>query len=97
MRQTWRRSIEPIGIYHACFNSLPTGPGSHRLRRGKLAARRPAEVLFFSTTGAGFTTALEALGPYRPVLLRRTVLQDGPVVLHAWLVVLKSYARRPAR
>jgi len=42
-----------------------------------LAMRRPAEVLLLSTTGAGFTTALQYLGPYRPVLARTAELRDG--------------------
>ncbi len=95
VEQTWPL-IEPIGLYHSSFNSLSDLPTLTSFDAAKLALRRPAEVLFYSSTGAGFKKALEALGPYRPVLLRRTVLHDGAVSLHAWLVVLKSYARRAA-
>jgi hypothetical protein len=85
---------ETVGIYHGRFNSLPSNPGVITTQdAAMLAMRRPAEVLLLSTTGAGFTTALQYLGPYRPVLARTAELRDGAAVLHVWLIVLKSFAR----
>ena len=84
--------LEPVGIFHEGFNSL--GPGFPVLSdsdRHKLAQRRPAELLLLSITGAGFGTALRALGTYRPELVRSTVLRRGSAVLYAWLVVLRSF------
>jgi hypothetical protein len=88
------RLIEPIGIFHAGFNSLTVLPVLTRFDRNRIALRRPAELLFYGLSDEGFGTALHALGPYRPVLVRATVFRKGPVALHAWLVVLKKYAHR---
>jgi len=93
-RRQLRTLNEPAGMFHDGFNTIPPPfaiftPGD----RAALARRRPAEVLFLSTTGAQFTTALRALLPYHPVLLRTTVLRQGPAMLHAWLIVLRSFAR----
>lgn len=85
---------ETVGIYHGRFNSLPSDPGVLTAPDvAMLASRRPAEVLLLSTTGAQFGNALQYLGPYRPVLLRRAVLRHGEAVLHVWLIVLGSFAR----
>ena len=59
--------LEPVGIFHEGFDSL--GPGFPVLTAAderQLAHRRPAELLLFSLTGAGFPTALRALGPLQP-------------------------------
>jgi hypothetical protein len=85
--------IPAIGMYHAPFNSLDSSlPLFTRADTRELKRRRPAEVLFLSTTGAQFTTALAVLTPYHPVLVRTTVMRYGQAVLHAWLVVLGSFA-----
>jgi hypothetical protein len=87
--------LEPVGIFHEGYDAL--GPGFPTLTASdvnKLAHRRPAELLFLSLTGASFRPALSALGRYLPVLVRTTVLRDGSAVLHAWLVVLRSFARQ---
>jgi hypothetical protein len=82
-------------MYHEGFDALPTGlPHLSAADAGRLAYRRPAELLLLSTTGAQFETALAALAPYRPVLLRTTVMREGAAVLHAWLIGLGSFARR---
>jgi 4-amino-4-deoxy-L-arabinose transferase-like glycosyltransferase len=82
--------IEPTGIYHAAFDSLQPGfPQLTAEDQQKLFNRRPAELLLMSTTGAQFLTAFHALGAYRPVLLRTTVIRHGSAVLHAWLILLR--------
>jgi hypothetical protein len=89
-----RQFLEPVGIFHEGYNSL--GPGFPVLSAAderQIARRRPAEILLFSLTGAGFPTALRALGAYSPVLLRTTVLRHGTAALHAWLILLRSFAR----
>jgi len=86
--------MEPIGMFHAGFNLLPNGfPVLSFADAAKLARRRPAELLLLSTTGAGFEEALVYLGPYRPALVRSTVMHQGTAVLHAWLLVLGLFAR----
>ena len=61
---------EPVGMYHGRFNSLPSNPGVLTVPDvAMLAARRPAEILLLSTTGALFESAFQYLGPYRPVLV----------------------------
>jgi hypothetical protein len=88
---------EPVGIYHGRFDALPSNPGVLTVPDvAMLAARRPAEILLLSTTGAMFESAFEYLGPYRPVLARTGVLRDGQAVLHVWLIVLKAFARGAA-
>ena len=85
---------ETVGIYHGRFNSLPSDPGVLSAPDvAMLASRRPAEVLLLSTTGARFASALQYLGPYRPVLLRTAVLRHGEAVLHVWLIGLEAFAR----
>jgi 4-amino-4-deoxy-L-arabinose transferase-like glycosyltransferase len=87
--------LEPVGIFHEGFDSL--GPGFPVLSAAderQLARRKPAEMLLFSLTGDGFPTALTALARYKPVLIRTTVLRHGRAVLHAWLIILRSFARR---
>jgi 4-amino-4-deoxy-L-arabinose transferase-like glycosyltransferase len=84
----------PIGIYHGGFNLLPTGlPILSAPDAATLENRRPAELLLLSTTGARFEAALVSLGPYHTVLARTTVMRQGTAVLHAWLIILKSFAR----
>jgi hypothetical protein len=86
--------IGPLGMFHANFNSLPSAPPVLTAAdAAKLASRRPAELLLLGITGAEFGRALCHLGPYRPELMRRTVLRRGTAVLHAWLIVLKVFAR----
>jgi hypothetical protein len=85
---------EVVGMYHGNFNSLPGDPPVLSAADvATLARRRPAELLLLSTTGAQFAAAYAYLGPYRPVLARTTVMRKGSVVLHAWLVVLRTFAR----
>jgi hypothetical protein len=87
---------EPVGIYHGRFNSLPSNPGVLTTPDVEmLAARRPAEILLLSTTGANFESAFQYLGPYRPVIARTGVLRDGRAALHVWLILLKAFATRP--
>jgi len=87
---------EPVGIYHGRFNALPSNPGVLTVPDvAMLAARRPAEILLLSTTGAMFASAFAYLGPYRPVLARTAVLRDGQAALHVWLILLKAFARQP--
>jgi hypothetical protein len=84
---------EPVGMYHGRFNSLPSNPGVLTVPDvAMLAARRPAEILLLSTTGAMFESALQYLGPYRAVLVHTGVLRDGQAVLHVWLIVLRAFA-----
>ena len=92
--------IEPIGIYHAGFDSLSGGfangfPVLTASDKGSLRTRRPAELLLLSLTGADFTSALHALAPYRPVVTRKGVLRQGQAVLHLWLITLRVFAQPP--
>jgi hypothetical protein len=92
--QTWAL-IEPIGMFHAGFDLLPGLPVLGAADAAKLATRRPAELLLLSLTGARFDSALVALGRYQPLLARTTLLHKGTAVLHAWLIVLRSFSPRP--
>jgi hypothetical protein len=87
---------EPIGIFHAFFNSVPS-PLGVLSADGKAAiqARRPAEMLLMSLTGQGFPQALAALQPYQPQLVRSGVLRSGGVALHLWLIDLNQFFQEP--
>jgi hypothetical protein len=86
--------VPAIGMYHAPFNALVSSLPVFTPTDGRqLEEGRPAELLFLSSTGAGFSTALTALARYHPVVVRTTVWRDGQAVLHAWLIVLGSFAR----
>ena len=86
---------ESVGMYHGSFNSLPSSPPVFTAAdAAKLASRRPAELLVLSTTGDQFEAAFQCLGPYRPVLVRSTVLRKGTAALHVWLIVLETFARQ---
>jgi hypothetical protein len=86
--------LEPIGIYHAFFDSVPGGFGELGASgRSMIEQRKPAQVLLLSYTGERFAEALTALGPFRPELLRTGVLRSGSVALHVWLISLNAYLR----
>ena len=97
--QWWPRSqerelLEPIGIYHAYFDSIPDplgelGAGGQAL----IADRRPAQILLLSFTGDGFPQSLADLAPYSPRLVRTGILRSGSLALHAWLIDLDQYFR----
>jgi hypothetical protein len=90
--------MEEIGMFHAGFNLLPTGlPAFSAVDAAVLSTRRPAELLLLGTESTGFAQALTALGPYRPTLVRTTVLRQGPVTVHLWLIFLKVFAERTAQ
>ncbi|MGH9103558.1 MAG: hypothetical protein ACRDYD_11350 [Acidimicrobiales bacterium] len=88
--------LEPLGIYHAGFNLMPSSiPDMIPANRAKLASRKPAELLFMTTDGSGYRAALAALAPYRPRLVRRGVLRSGSYSIHVWLVILGRWYRSP--
>lgn len=86
--------IEPMGIYHAGFDSIP-GPWGALAPPAvqMIEQRRPGQVLLMSTTGAGFGSCLSALAPFDPRPVRRAVLRSGPFHLHVFLIDLERYAR----
>jgi len=95
----WPRSqvnelVEPIGIFHAFFDSLPSPLGALDADdRAMIANRRPAQILLLSLTGDQFPQSLAALAPFRPRLVRTGVLTSGSVALHVWLIDLDQYFR----
>jgi hypothetical protein len=87
--------LEPVGIFHEGYDSLGFGlPILTPSDEHELAIRRPAEILLLGLTSRGFESALRDLGPYQPVLVRTTVLERGSAVLHASLIVLRTFAPR---
>jgi len=84
------RALEPIGMYHAWRESLQSPPTELSARDATaLARRKPPEILVFDTPD--FSATLRALAPYRPKLLRATVLKSGSFELHAWLISLRAW------
>jgi hypothetical protein len=87
---------EPIGIYHAFFNSIPTDLGPLTpLDKYYIGQREPAQVLLMSLTGQGFQASLDALQPYGAQLVKAGVLRSGSVALHLWLIDLHQYLKTP--
>jgi hypothetical protein len=83
-------ALQAIGMYHAWVNSLDSPPTQLTSRdKEVLEHRKPAEILVFDTPD--ITTTLHDLAPYRPKLLRATVLESGDYVLHAWLIELRVW------
>jgi hypothetical protein len=87
---------EPIGIYHAFFDSIPSGLGDLTpLDKYFFGQRHPAQILLMSLTGQGFQASLTSLQPFGAVLVRTAVLRSGPVALHLWLIDLTDYLKTP--
>jgi hypothetical protein len=87
---------EPIGIFHAFFDSIPSPLGDLTpLDTYFFGQRHPAQILLMSLTGQGFAASLSALKPFQPQLVRTTVLRSGSVALHLWLIDLHKYLQTP--
>lgn len=97
----WNRSQlkelrEPIGIFHAFFDSIPSNLGDLTpLDKYFFGQRHPAQILLMSLTGQGFQASLDSLQPYGAQLVRAGVLQSGSVSLHLWLIDLHQYLKTP--
>jgi hypothetical protein len=87
---------EPIGIYHAFFDSIPSVLGDLTpLDKFFFGQRHPAQILLMSLTGQGFQASLDSLKPYGAELVRAGVLRSGSVALHLWLIDLHQYLKTP--
>lgn len=87
--------LGPMGLYHNAYTWVsPTFPVLSAGGARKVKAVRAAQVLMMSETGAHFARAVRSLAPFRPVVIRRTVISYGSLSLHAWLVDLERYIRR---
>jgi len=88
--------LEVTGMYHDSFNEMPGGPTVLTGRdMADLYQRRPAEILVLNTPDISAT--LQALSPYRPTLLRTTVLKSGDFAVHLWLIALGVYGHGSAQ
>jgi 4-amino-4-deoxy-L-arabinose transferase-like glycosyltransferase len=90
--------IEPMGIYHAGYDSVPgtwgmLSPDGVR----KIERRRPGQILLMSYTGWELRSCLDALGRFDARLVRRAVIAAGPVKLHVWLIDLDQFIRQHRR
>jgi hypothetical protein len=87
---------EPIGIYHAFFDSIPTDLGTLTpLDKYFLGQRHPAQILLMSLNGQGFQASFDSLKPYGAELVRSGVLTSGSVSLHLWVIDLHQYLTLP--
>jgi hypothetical protein len=88
------RLREPIGMFHAFFNSVPSDlgilvtPGREYIEQTK-----PAQVLLMSFNGTQFAASLSQLTQFQPVVVRSGVISSGSLALHLWLIDLKVYQR----
>jgi hypothetical protein len=87
---------EPIGIFHAFFDSIPSDLGDLTpLDKYFFGQRHPAQILLMSLTGQGFQASLDSLQPYGAQLVKSGVLRSGSVALHLWLIDLHQYLQTP--
>jgi hypothetical protein len=87
---------EPIGIYHAFFDSIPSDLGTLTpLDKYFFGQRHPAQILLMSLNGQGFQASLDSLKPYGAELVHSGVLTSGSVSLHLWLIDLHQYLKTP--
>lgn len=87
---------EPIGIYHAFFDSIPSDLGTLTpLDKYFFGQRHPAQILLMSLTGQGFQASLDSLKPYGAELVHSGVVTSGSVSLHLWLIDLHQYLKTP--
>src|ERR1035441_7407212 len=87
---------EPIGIFHAFFNSIPSSLGDLTpFDKFFFTQRHPAQILLMSLTGQGFQASLDSLKPFGAQLVRASVLRSGSVALHLLLIDLPQYLPQP--
>jgi hypothetical protein len=87
---------EPIGMFHAFFNSVPSDLGVLGTPgRQWIEQMKPAQVLLMSFNGAQFPESLAQLSQFQPVLAHAGILRSGSLALHLWLIDLKVYDRQP--
>ena len=83
---------EPIGIFHAFFNSVPSdlgvliAPGRQWIEQMK-----PAQVLLMSFNGSQFAESLSQLSQFQPQVVHAGVIRSGSLALHLWLIDLNLY------
>ena len=87
--------LEPIGMFHAYFNSISGTFGTLApIGVFNVEQRRPALVLLMSTgSEAEFPSCLASLGQFGAQLLKTGTLTSGSYTLHVWLIRLGRYSR----
>ena len=88
--------LEPIGMFHAYFNSVNGGSFGAINQAGldDIAQRQPAQVLLMSTgSEAQFPACVASLAPFGPHVVKTGTLTSGSYTLHLWLIKLDRYAR----
>jgi hypothetical protein len=88
--------LEPIGMFHAYFNSVGGGSFGKINAAGldDVAQRQPALILLMSThREADFPSCLISLAPFGPRVVRTGTLSSGSYSLHVWLIRLDRYSR----
>ena len=93
-----------LDLYHGGLNHLWSWPDLSRTgnqvklgpkNRRVLNERRPAEILLFGLSQAGFRQAEGALAPYSTSFDRSTEISSGPIHLYLWLLTLRKFERPP--
>ena len=84
-----------LGLWHSGFNSIPSdlgfwAPGDIAF----LEARKPGQVLLFSTSSAPCHRGVVELAPFQPTVVRSKWLRSGSVDFYAELVDLGVFSRR---
>ncbi len=86
------RLVSIIGMYHSGYNLLPTSIPDVTINTIEmLEQRRPAELLLLDTEHVDPSPALNALGAFKPVLMREAALRSGSFVVYAWLINLRVF------
>ena len=87
--------FEPIGMFHAYFNSvLGTFGQLDNDGKANIEARRPALVLLMSPqSDKQFQECVASLSPYGATVEKEGTLSSGSYSLHVWLVRLTLYSK----
>jgi hypothetical protein len=87
--------LEPIGMFHAYFNSISGTFGALApIGVSNVEQRRPALILLMSTGHeAEFPSCLTSLSQFGGHLVKAGTLSSGSYTLHVWLIRLDRYSR----
>ena len=89
--------LEPIGMFHAYFNSVNGGSFGAINQAGldDIAQRQPAQILLMSTDSeTDFPACVTSLARFGPHVVKTGTLTSGSYTLHVWLVKLDRYSRQ---
>ncbi len=81
--------LEPTGIFHSGFNSLPSGfPFLDKADVKLILERRPAQVLLIGKRNNSFKVAIQSLASFHPAVVKSGTLSSGGYAIKVTLLKL---------